>query len=172
MPSPSAPYLPRQPQPSPSHTVKRAVRALLAGSIAVTLGIAIPLSNAAAATLASTAPSGMQDSSQRVQKRIDDMHAKLHIEAGQEQLWQAVAQTMRDNQQALEPLVAERSKNASSASALQDLDSFAAVSEAHAGGIRRFIAAFEPLYTAMSPEQKKEADTLFRSGPGKAGKAK
>jgi len=109
---------------------------------------------------------------QVVEKRITDMHARLHIDATQETQWLVVARTMRENQTALEPLLVERAKNAGSATALQDLDSFAAVTEAHAGGIRRFIAAFEPLYTAMPAAQKKEADTLFRAGPGKMGTSK
>ena len=170
--SPTAPYLSEQRQPTSAYTARRAARALLAVSVAVSISVCMPVSSAAAAALASAAPASTQDSSQRVEKRIDDMHTKLHIVSSQETLWQTVAQTMRDNQQTLEPLVAERAKNAASATALQDLDSFAAVSEAHTGGIRRFIAAFEPLYTAMSDAQKKDADTLFRSGPGKAGKTK
>jgi len=138
----------------------RAVRSLLALSLA---GVAV---------LASAAPSAPTSGAARVEKRIGDMHAKLHIGTAQESQWLTVAQTMRDNQLALEPLLAEREKNAPTASALQDLDSFAAVSEAHAGGIRRFIAAFEPLYTAMSAEQKKDADALFRGGPGKMAASK
>lgn len=124
------------------------------------------------AAIAGAAPTPQANPAQVVEKRIGDLHDRLHIDASQETQWQVVAQTMRDNQRALEPLLAAREKDAASATAVQDLDSFATVSEAHASGIRRFIAAFEPLYTAMPAAQKKDADTLFRAGPGKMAAAK
>jgi len=160
--------MPSLPIPSVD-TPRRGARSNLRGGTVRSL---LALILAGAALLATAAPSAPPGSATRVEKRIEDMHAKLHIDAAQEPLWLTVAQTMRDNQLALEPLIAERAKNSTSASALQDLDSFAAVSEAHSGGIRRFIAAFEPLYAAMTPAQKKDADALFRSGPAKMASSK
>jgi len=137
---------------------------LLASSLLAAVGFAPVAARAAASpTVAAAQP--------RVEVRIQEMHAKLQITAAQEDLWKVVAQTMRDNQLALDPLVAERAKNAATATAPADLDSFAAVSEAHAAGIRKFAAAFEPLYSGMTDAQKAVADDLFRNGPSKMGKS-
>src|ERR1039457_3926212 len=40
----------------------------------------------------------------RVEARITDMHAKLKITQAQEDQWAKVAQSMRDNEKAIEPL--------------------------------------------------------------------
>jgi len=133
------------------------------------LGLASATAGAAVSATTATSPALAQ---QHLEARIQEMHAKLQITPGQEDLWKSVAQTMRDNQLALDPLMAEREKKAQSATALEDLKSFAEVSEAHASGIRKFAAAFEPLYSGMTDAQKKGADTLFRNGAGKMGKTK
>jgi hypothetical protein len=144
---------------------RRSLRSLALGSLFVSsvLGLAC-------------APAGAVNAppvpGQQLEGRIQEMHAKLQITPAQEELWTPVAQTMRDNQRTLEPLVAEREKNAKTANALEDLRSFAEVSEAHASGIRRFAAAFEPLYSAMTDAQRQGADALFRDGAGRMGKSR
>ena len=87
-------------------------------------------------------------------------------------MWKAVAQAMRDNEAALEPLMMERRKNAASMTAVDDLKSYADITDAHLQGIRRFNPLFGTLYASMSDPQKKEADTLFRRGPRKMMRAK
>jgi periplasmic protein CpxP/Spy len=98
----------------------------------------------------------------RVEMRINDMHAKLHITPDQETQWQQVAQVMRDNENALQPLIDERKNNARNMTAVDDLHSYAKISEAHVEGIKKFTPAFETLYSSMSDEQKRQADVLFR----------
>ncbi len=88
---------------------------------------------AALTTYAIAAPAPVPADPQVVEKRIAEMHAQLHIDATQETQWRVVARTMRDNQATLAPLLVEREMNAANATALQDLDSFARVTEAHAG---------------------------------------
>src|ERR1039458_3195471 len=48
----------------------------------------------------------------RVEARITDMHAKLKITQAQEDQWAKVAQSMRDNEKAIEPLIKARKDNA------------------------------------------------------------
>jgi protein CpxP len=108
----------------------------------------------------------------RVEARIQDMHAKLSITAAQEDQWKQVAQVMRDNQNAIEPLVQGRTTKAKTMSAVDDLRSYAQIADAHAEGIKKFTTAFEPLYAGMSDAQKKEADALFRDGIRKITKSK
>jgi hypothetical protein len=103
-------------------------------------------------------------SASRVEERIHDMHAKLAITAGQEDQWKLVAQVMRNNELALEPLVKDRKTNANTMTAIDDLKSYAAITDAHSEGIKKFTTAFEPLYDSMSEAQKKDADALFRKG--------
>jgi len=139
-------------------SLRRAVaRAAAAGAMltAITFGSA-PL-------LAATTPSP-----DRVEARIKEMHATLKIATGQEDQWGPVAQVMRDNENAIEPLVKERQTGAKTMSAVDDLKSYANISRAHADAAEKFTTAFEPLYAVMTDEQKKDADELFRHGMHKA----
>jgi hypothetical protein len=107
-----------------------------------------------------------------IETRIQEMHGKLAITAVQEDQWKQVAQVMRDNDSALEPLVAERKTNAATMTAIDDLKSYAAITDAHLQGIQKFTTAFATLYSAMSEAQQKDADALFRKGPPQVSKAK
>lgn len=108
----------------------------------------------------------------RVEMRINDMHAKLRIKPEQEDQWQQVAQVMRDNENAIKPLIEDRKANARNMTAIDDLHSYAAITEAHVEGIKKFTPAFETLYASMTDEQKKQADSLFRGIGGKKAKGK
>lgn len=99
----------------------------------------------------------------RVEARITYLHSKLGITPEQEDLWKNVAQVMRDNAKTMEALTKARTDKAKVMSAIEDFKSYAEVTEAHADGIRKFLPVFEPLYNAMSDDQKKNADTTFRS---------
>jgi hypothetical protein len=57
-----------------------------------------------------------------------------------------------------------RADKASTATALDDLKSYAEIATAHAEGLKKFLPVFETLYGSMSDAQKAQADTLFR-GP-------
>jgi len=103
-----------------------------------------------------------QDRVDRVEARITDMHAKLKITAAQEDQWAKVAQVMRDNQKAIEPLIKARVDNAKSMTAVDDLKSYGQITDAHADGIKKFTPVFATLYDSMSEAQKKQADAMFR----------
>ena len=111
-------------------------------------------------------------STTKVESHLQDMHAKLHITAEQEDQWKPVAQAMRDNEAAIAPLIEQRKAAAKTMSAVDDLKSYAQISSAHAEGIKNFTAVFETLYAAMSDTQKKDADALFREGFPKMAKTK
>jgi periplasmic protein CpxP/Spy len=108
----------------------------------------------------------------RVEARIKDLHEKLKITPEQEDQWKNVAQVMRDNAKTMEELTKARTEKAKTVNAVDDLKSYAEITEAHADELKKFIPAFESLYNSMSDEQKKNADTIFRShgrGRGRAG---
>ncbi|MDB5976300.1 MAG: hypothetical protein JWR07_3060 [Nevskia sp.] len=108
------------------------------------------------------------DKGDKVETRIDDLHTRLAITAAQEDSWSKVAAVMRDNASAMAPLVQARASQATTMTAVDDLNSYARIAEAHADGIQKFAPAFETLYGSMSDAQKKNADDIFRKRGHKA----
>lgn len=107
----------------------------------------------------------------RVEARVKDLHSKLKITAAQEDQWSKVAEVMRENAAAMEPLVKARREKGTTLNAVEDLKSYARITDTHAAGLNKFIPVFEALYASMSDEQKKIADNLFsRIGQGKRSK--
>ena len=98
-----------------------------------------------------------------VEARIKTLHSSLHITTAQETLWHNFAQVMRENAKAMADRRTEAAQNAQSRSAVDELKSYAAVIDAHADEIRKFIPIFQALYDSMSDAQKKTADAVFRS---------
>jgi len=130
-----------------------AVRAVTAAALVATLAFA---SGPAIAAKAS--------GEDRVEARITSMHAKLKITQAQEDQWTKVAQVMRDNEKAVEPLIKARRENGKTMTAVDDLKSYGEITDAHADGIKKFTPVFATLYAGMSDAQKQEADALFRHG--------
>jgi protein CpxP len=139
-----------------------------AAARAITAGMLIAIAAFASGSVAAAQDSGES----RVEAHIKNMHAKLKITAAQEDQWKKVAQVMRDNENRAEPLIKERAKNAKTMTAIEDLKSYAEITEVHAEGIKKFIPVFETLYVNMSDTQKKEADAIFRHGSRKMSKTK
>jgi hypothetical protein len=98
-----------------------------------------------------------------VETRIKELHAELKITPAQEGLWSNLSQVMRDNEKVMEALHKTRSGKAKAMTAVEDVKSYAEIASAHADGLERFVPVFEALYTSMSDEQKKNADTIFGS---------
>ena len=98
----------------------------------------------------------------RVETRIKEFHTKLHITPDQEGLWQQVTTVMRDNAHTLDVLIEAQAAQARTTTALDDLRAYSALADAHAEGLKKLLAAFEPLYASLSAAQKQQADTLVR----------
>jgi len=98
-------------------------------------------------------------------KRMDAhfamLHDKLKITQAQENQWQKFTRVMLENTTAMQDLQEKRRKDARSMTALEDLKSYSEIADAHASGLKNFIPAFEALYSSMSEEQKRNADSLF-----------
>jgi iron-sulfur cluster repair protein YtfE (RIC family) len=101
-----------------------------------------------------------------VETRISTLHTKLKITPDQESAWNDVAQAMRDNESSVGTLVKDRHENAKSMTAVDDLESYEKISQAHADGLKKVVASFETLYNDMSPDQKKNADMVFGNFEG------
>ncbi len=118
---------------------------------------------ASPATAAS--PAAKAAPANRVEARIKSLHDRLKITAAEEPQWQAVADTMRDNAKTIGTLIQQRAASAKTMTAVDDLNSYAAIADAHATGVKKLATAFATLYASLSDTQKKIADATFRNRP-------
>lgn len=100
----------------------------------------------------------------RVEMRVKEMHNKLNITAAQEAQWGKVKQVMLDDAKNMDKLTHARVEHEKEMNAVDNLKSYAEISEAHADGIKKLIPEFADLYAGMSDAQKKQADAMFRRG--------
>ncbi|MDX2028271.1 MAG: Spy/CpxP family protein refolding chaperone [Alphaproteobacteria bacterium] len=103
---------------------------------------------------------------ERVEERIKTLHTKLGITKEQEPAWNDVAQAMRDNEVTISSLIRERHDKTKARTAVDDLNSYQKIAQAHADGLKKVSASFEELYKDMSDAQKKNADKVFAEGHG------
>ena len=96
-----------------------------------------------------------------VERRIKDLHAKLKITQVEEAQWANVVKTMHDNAIELDKAIDKREAIVNSATAIDNLNAYGDVAQAHADGVKKLAAAFSPLYASMSDDQKKMADDVF-----------
>lgn len=143
-------------------------------AVAVTLLVFTVLASASPTRAASPGPgvatADKASKTDRVEARIKELHTKLNITPAQEELWNNVAQAMRNNAQTMETLIKARVEKAGTMTAVEDLKSYGEITQAHADGVKTFIPIFEPLYASMTDAQKKDADRLFH--PQDRGKSK
>lgn len=110
------------------------------------------------------------DHEDRAEQRITSMHAGLGITSAQEPQWKLVAKVMRDNAKEMDKLTQQRIDKERDMTAVDDLKSYAVITDAHADGLNRLIPVFATLYTGMSDVQKKKSDNLFRHGEDENGR--
>ena len=98
-----------------------------------------------------------------VERRIADLHTRLHITPAQSPQWRAFAHVMRENAKDMDRAYRRRAEELSGMNALQDLESYMRLEQARAHDVQRLVHPFRQLYAALSSEQKQEADRLFRA---------
>lgn len=113
----------------------------------------------ASAPAASTKMDAKRD--MRIEQHIKDLHAKLKITAAEETQWATVAKTMRDGAGELDQVLDKREATIGTASAVDDLNAYADIAQAHADSVKKLSAVFAPLYASMPDDQKKLADEVF-----------
>src|ERR1700692_623300 len=118
-----------------------------------------PHAPAAASRSAMASEDAKRDSA--VEKHIKELHDTLKITAVEESQWKVVAETMRQNAKDLDQAIDNREANMASATAIDDLNAYAEIAQAHANNVKKLASAFSGLYSAMSDDQKKEADRVF-----------
>ena len=101
--------------------------------------------------------------------RIKHLHDLLKITSAQDAQWHDVAQVMLDNASAVASAIKDRVRMAKGMTAIDDLQSYEAIVDAHAQGIKKLAIAFKPLYESMPEAQQKNADAVFghRTEPSK-----
>jgi protein CpxP len=96
-----------------------------------------------------------------VEKHIKALHASLKITAAEESQWANVAQTMRSSAKELDAAIDKRKASLNSATAVDNLNAYGDIAQAHVDSVKKLAAAFGPLYSSMSDDQKKLADEVF-----------
>jgi len=163
-----------------SYQVRRiGIAASLARSVALAALMsaplaAIPLTLAHAQTRPTpTAANPAENKGESVEQRITQLHADLKITPDLESKWNSVAQAMRDNATNMDKLMAEKRQQApQNMTAVDDLQTYQEFTQAHLDGLKNLTSSFKSLYSAMSDQQKKNADQVFakfnRAAPANA----
>jgi periplasmic protein CpxP/Spy len=144
----------------------KAIVAVLVSTFAFGTALAqTPDQSASPPALADASPSAMAASDAKrdgaVEKHITELRAELKITPAQEPQWKEVVETMRENAKDLDHAIDKRTANAATATAIDDLNAYADIAQAHANGVKKLASAFSGLYSVMSVDQKKEADEAF-----------
>jgi periplasmic protein CpxP/Spy len=96
-----------------------------------------------------------------VDAHIGQLQKKLQITEQQKPQWDAFAQVMRDNATQFGVMTKSRHEKMKALNAVDDLRSYQEIAQTHADGLKRLTAAFQAVYDSMSPEQRKNADSVF-----------
>ena len=144
----------------------RTIAVALLGSLSMAAPVWAASNRTTAAAKTKTAATPEHD----VEARIKTLHQQLKITPEQEPAFNDVAQVMRDNATRMKELRSRRAENEQSMNAVDELENYASVVDAHADGLRKLTPTFRTLYDGLSPEQKKTADAVFRERAREAAK--
>jgi hypothetical protein len=123
---------------------------------------ATPPAPAAASPLANHPVAG-KNAEERVENRIRELHAQLRITPAEEPQWNEFAAVMRDNARSMDERFRERAQGFESMNAVQNMQSYEKLAQAHAQDMDKLVPAFQKLYDAMPDQQKQLADQVFRA---------
>ena len=150
-----------------SHFASAALIALLALPAAA---LAQPTQSPAPAAPPADAPSPMtpqpvpgKSMAERVENRIKQLHAQLQITPAEQSQWDQFAEVMRDNARDMDREFVQRAEQYPTMNAVQNMQSYETIAEAHARHLQKLVPAFDNLYNAMPEQQKKLADQVFRA---------
>jgi predicted outer membrane protein len=121
-----------------------------------------PPAPAAAASPMSSHPVPGGNAEQRVEAHIRQLHAQLRITSAEQPQWEQFANVMRENARAMDQEFAQRMQQYPTMNALQNMESYEQIAEAHAQHLQKLVPAFENLYNTMPDQQKQLTDQVFR----------
>jgi len=108
-------------------------------------------------------PTAGKNAEERVEHRINELHAQLRITPAERQQWDQFAEVMRENARDMDQALIERVDRFQSMNALQNMQSYEQLAEAHARHLQKLVPAFQNLYNAMPEQQRLIADQVFRA---------
>jgi protein CpxP len=146
-----------------SHFVSAAIIALLALPAAV---LAQPTQSPAPAVASSpmtsqTVPGKSME--ERVENHIKQLYAQLRITPAEQPQWDQFAQVMRENARDMDQAFMQRAQQYPTMNAMQNMQSYEKMAEAHVQHLQKLVPAFDNLYNAMPEQQKKLTDQVFRA---------
>jgi periplasmic protein CpxP/Spy len=100
---------------------------------------------------------------ERVENHIKQLHAQLRITPAEQSQWDQFAQVMRDNARDMDQALMQRAQQYPTMNAMQNMQSWEKIAEAHAQQLRKLVPVFDNLYNAMPEEQKTLTDQVFRA---------
>lgn len=117
----------------------------------------------ASAPPAVAAPRAAEHNPGAVEHRIEQLHTQLRITPQEQSQWDAFAQTMRQNADTMRTAINQRASQMDGMDAVQNMQSYAQLAQVHAQDMQQMASAFQALYQDMTPEQRQNADQLFRA---------
>ena len=145
-----------------------ALLSLPAAALAQSSQVATPAPQGAAPPAAASSPMAGhpvagKNAAERVEHRINELHAQLRITPAERQQWDQFVEVMRENARDMDQAFIQRAQQFQSMNALQNMQSYEQIAEAHARHLQKLVPAFENLYNAMPDQQKRLADQVFRA---------
>jgi periplasmic protein CpxP/Spy len=108
-------------------------------------------------------PVAGKSAEERVERRISELRTQLRVTPAEQQQWDQFANVMRENARDMDRIFIERSQQLESMTALQNMQSYQQLADAHAQHLQKLVAAFQSLYEAMPDQQKQLADQVFHA---------
>ncbi len=100
---------------------------------------------------------------QRVESHITQLHAQLQITSAEQPQWEQFAQVMRANARDMDQAFMQRAQQYPTMNAVQNMQSYEQIAQAHAEHLQKLVPAFDTLYNAMPAQQQKLTDQVFRA---------
>lgn len=139
-----------------------ALAAVLAGGAAVALGPVVAQSQQTQQQPGHRPDRTAFDPGRHIEGRIAYLKTELKITDAQQPQFDAVANAMRDNAKAMrDAFQGMRADRGQPQTALSRMEARAKFARLRADGEAQMLAAFRPLYQAMSPDQQKSADEML-----------
>jgi periplasmic protein CpxP/Spy len=108
-------------------------------------------------------PVAGKNAEERVERRIAELRTQLRITPAEQQQWDQFAGVMRENARDMDQIFVQRAQQLGSMTALQNMQSYEQLAEAHAQHLQALVAAFQNLYDAMPDQQKQLTDQVFHA---------
>jgi division protein CdvB (Snf7/Vps24/ESCRT-III family) len=98
-----------------------------------------------------------------VDARLAKLKQSIGITTSEEASWQGFVQVSRTNALNLDGLYEQRSKSLATMNAVENMESYSAILAKNADDMNNLSAAFQTLYTQLTPDQQKKIDAEFRA---------